>query len=136
MNFANNKKKNLLAATANIIRKRRWIKAIKKNSTTGLEISVLIKRTANIINFNRNLERMIENFTTSELLLLLSLLVLFQVLYQRETSLKYFIPHDSFLEKRLELSLKSVSMYSSKLIFLGTLHYATYLVVVRAKTSV
>ena len=30
MNFANNKKKNLLAATANIIRKRRWIKAIKR----------------------------------------------------------------------------------------------------------
>ena len=29
MNFTNNKKKNLLAATANIIRKRRWIKAIK-----------------------------------------------------------------------------------------------------------
>ena len=29
MNFANNKKKNLLAATANIMRKRRRIKAIK-----------------------------------------------------------------------------------------------------------
>ena len=29
MNFANNKKKNLLAATANIIRKRWWIKAIR-----------------------------------------------------------------------------------------------------------
>ena len=102
---------------------------------TGLEISLLIKRTATIINFNRNLERMIENFTTNELLLL-SLLVFFQVLYQRATFLKYVIPHDSFLEKRLELNLKSVSMDSSKLIFLGTLHYATYLVVVRAKTSV
>ena len=43
---------------------------------------------------------MIENFTTSELLFLLSLqvLVLFQVLYQRATLLKDFIPHDSFLE--------------------------------------
>lgn len=29
MNFANNKKKNLLAATTSIIRKRWWIKAIK-----------------------------------------------------------------------------------------------------------
>ena len=29
MNFADNKKKHLLAATVNIIRKRRWIKAIK-----------------------------------------------------------------------------------------------------------
>ena len=29
MNFANNKKKILLAATANIIKKRRWIKVIK-----------------------------------------------------------------------------------------------------------
>ena len=100
MNFANNKKKNLLAAAANIIKKRRWIKLSRVNSNTGLEISLLIKRTANIINFNRNLERMIENFTTSELLFLLSLqvLVLFQVLYQRATLLKDFIPHDSFLE--------------------------------------
>ena len=46
---------------------------------------------------------MIENFTTSELLFLLSLqvLVLFQVLYQRATLLKGFIPHDSFLENGL-----------------------------------
>ena len=46
---------------------------------------------------------MIECFTTGELLLLLSLqvLVFFQVLYQRATFLKDFIPHDSFLEKGL-----------------------------------
>ena len=47
-------------------------KLSRENINTECEICLLIKLTANIINLYGNLERMIENFTTSELLLILS----------------------------------------------------------------
>ena len=104
MNFANNKKKKIsLVATGYIMRKR-------ENTNTGCEMSLLTKLTANIINFYENLERMIVNFTTSGLLLLLPVQVLlfFPHLYQRKTFFDDLIVYDNFLEERSNLKrLKS-----------------------------
>ena len=104
MNFANNKKKKIsLVPTGYIMRKR-------ENTNTGCEMSLLTKLTANIINFYENLERMIVNFTTSGLLLLLPVQVLlfFPHLYQRKTFLNDLIVYDNFLEERSNLKrLKS-----------------------------
>ena len=104
MNFANNKKKKIsLVPTGYIMRKR-------ENTNTGCEMSLLTKLTANIINFYENLERMIVNFTTSGLLLLLPVQVLlfFPHLYQRKTFFNDLIVYDNFLEERSNLKrLKS-----------------------------
>ena len=56
MNFTNNKKKNLLAATTDIMRKDGGENLSRENTSTGCEISSLMKLTANIINFYGNSE--------------------------------------------------------------------------------
>ena len=110
MNFANNKKKKIsLVPTGYIMRK-------KENTNTGCEMSLLIKLTANIINFYKNLERMIVNFTRSELLLLLpvEVLLFFLHLYQRTTFFNYLIVYDCFLEERSNLKrLKELNLNSA-----------------------
>ena len=110
MNFANNKKKKIsLVPTGYIMRKR-------ENTNTGCEMSLLIKLTANIINFYKNLERMIVNFTRSELLLLLpvEVLLFFLHLYQRTTFFNYLIVYDCFLEERSNLKrLKELNLNSA-----------------------
>ena len=110
MNFANKKKKKIsLVPTGYIMRKR-------ENTNTGCEMSLLIKLTANIINFYKNLERMIVNFTRSELLLLLpvEVLLFFLHLYQRTTFFNYLIVYDCFLEERSNLKrLKELNLNSA-----------------------
>ena len=110
MNFANNKKKKIsLVPTGYIMRKR-------ENTNTGCEMSLLIKLTANIINFYKNVERMIVNFTRSELLLLLpvEVLLFFLHLYQRTTFFNYLIVYDCFLEERSNLKrLKELNLNSA-----------------------